>query len=122
MWGNHTGADYLDPLFPIVSHLKAYAGEVLETEGIEWLLYEWEHTRDLYHEMYPVENTEWGDIGEAMSASGRGKSTIYSWASKGWLRKNVADGHATLYCLDDVVSLRDGIPQGRPKETLESVV
>lgn len=86
MWGNHTGADYLDPLFPIVSHLKAYAGEVLETEGIEWLLYEWAHTRDIYHEMYPAEGNEWVGEREAMEVTGRSARTLRRWRESGNVR------------------------------------
>ena len=112
--GNHTGTDYLEPLYPIVQHLKAYAGEVVETEGVEWLLYEWETTRELYYEMYPVESTEWGTMSKAVEMTGRSKSTIYAWSSQGWARKIVTQGHETLYCLDDLVRLREGIPQGRP--------
>lgn len=123
MWGNHTGADYLDPLFPIVSHLKAYAGEVLETEGVEWLLYEWQHTRDLYYEMYPLEDSrgetpndgqEWVTIEEAMSALGRSKSTVYSWARKGWCRKIEQEDMPTLFNLFDLISLKANIKSGRP--------
>lgn len=101
MWGNHTGADYLDPLFPIVSHLKAYAGEVLETEGIEWLLYEWQHTRDLYHEMYPAEAPEWLTLDEAASKVGRSKRTVSDWRYQGMVRC-LKDGGPVLYHSDDL--------------------
>lgn len=85
MWGNHTGADYLDPLFPIVSHLKAYSGEVLATEGIEWLLWEWQHTRDLYHEMYPVEDPCWLTVNEAKELTGRSEKTLNDWRRSKWV-------------------------------------
>lgn len=96
MWGNHTGADYLDPLFPIVSHLKAYAGEVLETEGIEWLLYEWQHTRDLYHEMYPAEAGEWVTVDLAADRAGRTTRTIRRWMDAKTIRFLGSGPHAEV--------------------------
>lgn len=99
MLGNHTGADYLDPLFPIVSHLKAYAGEVLETEGIEWLLYEWQHTRDLYYEMYPVESPEWVTAERGARMVGRSVKTLNDWRREGFVEV-LDDGFGeTLYSL-----------------------
>ena len=84
--GNHTGPDYLEPLYPIVQHLKAYAGEVVETEGVEWLLYEWETTRELYYEMYPVEGDEWVGELEAMEVTGRSARTLRRWREAGHVR------------------------------------
>ena len=121
--GNHTGPDYLDPLRPIVQHLKAYAGEVVEAEGVGWLLYEWETVRDVYYEMYPLEDSrrepqnagqEWVTIEEAMSALGRSKSTVYSWARKGWCRKIEQEDMPTLFNLFDLISLKANIKSGRP--------
>lgn len=113
MWGNHTGADYLAPLFPIVSHLKAYAGEVLETEGIEWLLYEWQHTRDLYHEMYPIEDPGWITLSEATSLSGRSEKTINDWRRSGWVSVLSEKGQDTLYSREGIELVSEGLSNKR---------
>lgn len=121
--GNHTGPDYLDPLYPIVQHLKAYAGEVVETEGVGWLLYEWETTRDVYHEMYPVEAVEWVELRKAMEVSGRTRRTVQTWATTGWIREIKNPGHPTLYALEDLEKLRDNLGSGSHwKNKLPSVV
>jgi hypothetical protein len=104
LFGNHTGEDYLAPLFPIVSRLKAYAAEVVETEGVEWLLYEWEHVRDLYHEMYPTEAPEWGSAEEAAKLCGRSVYTIRDWRYQGVIRC-LTEGGPIQYCLDDVMKM-----------------
>lgn len=121
--GSHTGADYLAPLRPIVQHLKAYAGEVAETPGMAWALYEWETIRDVYYEMYPSENhapiksdpeSGWLTLEESVVLLGRRKSTIYSWASQGWVRTSKAEGNPTLYNAYDMTELKANIKHGRP--------
>lgn len=86
--GNHTGPDYLDPLRPIVQHLKAYAGEVVETEGVGWLLYEWEHTRDIFYVLYPDEEgkDEWLTLESASREAGKTTRTIRRWMEVGSVR------------------------------------
>lgn len=122
--GNHTGPDYLDPLRPIVQHLKAYAGEVVETEGVGWLLYEWETVRDVYYEMYPVEAIEWVDLDSAMEIANRTRTTIQLWATRGWVRELKSSGCATLYAVEDLEKIRDNIKPGPTsrKELSTSVV
>lgn len=99
--GNHTGPDYLEPLYPIVQHLKAYAGEVVETEGVGWLLHEWGTTRDVYHEIYPVEAPEWLTLDEAARRVGRSKFTVRDWRYQGVVRC-LKDGGPILYHADDL--------------------
>lgn len=97
--GNHTGPDYLEPLYPIVQHLKAYAGEVVETDGVGWLLYEWETTRDVYHEMYPIEDPDWVTAEQGARMVGRSAKTLNDWRREGFVEV-LDDGLGeTLYSL-----------------------
>ena len=111
--GNHTGPDYLDPLRPIVQHLKAYAGEVIETEGVGWLLYEWETTRDVYHEMYPIEDPGWITLSEATSLSGRSEKTINDWRRSGWISVLSEKGQDTLYSREGIELVSEGLSNKR---------
>ena len=111
--GNHTGPDYLEPLYPIVQHLKAYAGEVIETEGIAWLLYEWETTRDVYHEMYPIEDPGWITLSEATSLSGRSEKTINDWRRSGWISVLSEKGQDTLYSREGIELVSEGLSNKR---------
>lgn len=111
--GNHTGPDYLEPLYPIVQHLKAYAGEVVETEGVAWLLYEWETTRDIYYEMYPVEDPGWITLSEAMALSGRSEKTVNDWRRSGWVSVLSEKGQDTLYSREGIELVSAGLSNKR---------
>lgn len=111
--GNHTGPDYLDALRPIVQHLKAYAGEVVETEGVGWLLYEWETTRELYYEMYPPEAVaDWIGIESAAELSGRKVRTIREWVKAGHVA-SLKTGDYLEVSREDVVTKVQSIEQAR---------
>lgn len=101
--GDHDGTDYLGPLFPIVQHLKAYAGEVIETPGIQWLLYEWEHTRDIFYALYPDEEgkDEWMTLESAALEAGKTTRTIRRWMKEGTLR-HIGEGSDLLLCRKDL--------------------
>ena len=120
--GEHDGTDYLDPLFPIVQHLKAYAGEVVETEGVEWLLYEWQHTRDIYHEMYPAEDPDWATAEQGARIVGRSVKTLNDWRREGFVEV-LDDGLGeTLYSLSGLQAAVEAMKNnekkgGRPRLT-----
>lgn len=81
---DENGERYPD-LERVVSHLRAYAGEVVTTEGVGDLLRAGEATRDCSRFYYDKSDKNYRTIGEVATLTGRGKSTIYRWVDQQWV-------------------------------------
>jgi hypothetical protein len=69
----------------VISHLRAYAGEVVTTEGVGDLLRAGEATRDCLRFYYDKPDKNYRTIVEVATLTGRGKSTIYRWVDQQWV-------------------------------------
>lgn len=69
----------------VISHLRAYAGEVVSTEGVGVLLTAGEHTRAWSRYYYDKPNKDYVTIKEAASEVGVVPRTIYRWIENSWI-------------------------------------
>ena len=69
----------------VISHLRAYAGEVVSTEGVGILLAAGEHTRAWSRYYYDKPDKDYVTIKEAASEVGVVPRTIYRWIENGWI-------------------------------------
>lgn len=110
IWGEHTGYDYLAPLYPIVDHLVRYVPFILGTEGVEELLEAGQETRWYSKKMFPEEEDDWIDEPTAMELVGRTVQTLREWRRSGTVRF-IKDKQSILYKKDDLqlmAEIREG--------------
>ena len=69
----------------VISHLRAYAGEVVTTEGVGDLLRAGEATRDCSRFYYDKPDKNYVSVKEAATIAGRAVVTIYKWMENGWI-------------------------------------
>jgi len=85
----------LSPIHPLINHLKRYAEDIINTEGIDELLKAGEETRWYSKKMFPQEDPDWVTIEEAEKITGRTKKTIHGWRRQGWI-ENLDDNWGTM--------------------------
>lgn len=83
LMGNFNGVDVLAPITAVVEHLRAHAGAVLETEGVEPIVRAGEHTRWYSLKMFPQEDDEWLSEDRARDYTGRAGYTLWEWRKSG---------------------------------------
>lgn len=76
----------------VISHLRAYAGEVVTTEGVGDLLRAGEVTRDISRFYYDKPDKNYVSVQEAARVAGRAVVTIYKWMENGWIEA-IQDAH-----------------------------
>ena len=69
----------------VISHLRAYAGEVVTTEGVGDLLRAGEATRDILRRYYNKPEKRYVSIAEAAKAAEVTPRTIYNWIDNQWI-------------------------------------
>lgn len=69
----------------VIRHLRAYAGEVVSTEGVEIILLAGERTRAASRHYYAKPEKNYITIHEAARAAKRSVRTIWYWVEYGWI-------------------------------------
>lgn len=108
--------DFLDPIRPTIQHLRAYAGEVVETEGVDALLMAGAATRVRSELMFPNEAEEWVTERQACEITGRKPRTINEWRRRKWVTAIESDGMCTLYLKSDLALLAENIGKGKSRK------
>ena len=75
----------VETIMPTIYHLKAYAPEVLDTEGIDGILEGMETIRETSLKIFPNEDNDWIELDEAMRLTGRSERTLRLWRENGWV-------------------------------------
>lgn len=77
----------LPDLWSAVRHLKAYAPEILETEGVEPILQAglWTRSHSVFY--FPFKQKSWVTIDEACELADRKKDTVQKWRQYGWVEQ-----------------------------------
>lgn len=78
------GERYPD-LSRVISHLRAYAGEVVTTEGVGPILEAGEHTRAFSRHYYDRPAKRFVDMDTAAKIANRTRRTIELWVEHGWV-------------------------------------
>ncbi|RAV34907.1 helix-turn-helix domain-containing protein [Corynebacterium heidelbergense] len=112
LWGNPNGHDYLEPIRPTIAHLRAYAGEVVLTEGVEPILRAMEDVRWYSLKMFPNESEEWVSEEQAREISGRSERTLREWRNSGVVR-HIKCGHGFEYSKEDLLTMMQVKMQNR---------
>lgn len=69
----------------VISHLRAYSGEVVTTEGVEDLLRAGEATRDCLRFYYDKPDRNYRPIRDVAAEIGRAPRTIQEWVMNQWV-------------------------------------
>lgn len=77
--GRDLGGDYLEPIRPLIRHLRAYAGEVVSTEGVDAMLRQGIKARTNSYAAAPKERIDWVTQGQAVKITGRSDRTLKEW-------------------------------------------
>ena len=104
LWGEHTGHDYLAPIYSVVDHLVQYAPFILGTEGIGELLKAGQETRWYSEKMFPQEEDQWVNIDQAKQITGRSEKTLHTWRRAGWV-KTITSECGTLFSHDGLTTI-----------------
>ncbi|MCQ9340819.1 helix-turn-helix domain-containing protein [Corynebacterium phoceense] len=88
-WLNRKGhcvgmmVDGLPHVKAMCEYLRAHVPAILDTEGVGELLVEMGHVRKKSMQMFPNEDDNWLTMEEAIEFTGRKKTQIYDWISRG---------------------------------------
>lgn len=107
-------------LWQAVRHIKAYAAEVLETEGVEPILQAglWTRSHSVFY--FPFTQKSWVTIDEACAIADRKKDTIQRWRQHGWVEQIDDDSGVMLnedhvrFVADILGSRRSGKGRSKP--------
>ena len=108
----------LPDLWKAVRHLKAYAPEVLETEGVAPILQAglWTRSHSVFY--FPFTKKSWVSIDEARSITGRSARTLREWRQHGWI-EYIEDESGVLMdedALRSIVEILDARRSGRGRK------
>lgn len=119
-WSRHGGCvgqrGKISAVFPVLSHMSAYAADILDTEGVDRYLSQWfilrngivmegEIIRHGTRHMIPNEALgEWIDERQASKLSGRGVETIRKWRQDDRVR-SVSNDYGVLLLKGDIVAM-----------------
>ena len=94
------------PIQGLINHLAYWAPYIIGTEGVEELLRAGEETRWYSKKMFPNENTEWVNIEEAETITGRARKTIQDWKREGWL-ETLDDNWGVMYSRTGLETIKE---------------